>query len=239
MLNVRVDNKSFPNTGRVIDGLEFNVQRGEFLTLFGPSGSGKSTLLNLIAGLDKDFKGMVDPDPSSAIGPRMGYVFQDARLMPWMTVFENVQLVAEKSVTDREVDELLDRLGLSGCRNHYPKQLSGGMQRKVALSRALIARPKLLLMDEPFISLDFQTAEGLRRILLELWEEQNLTVVFVTHDLQEAVTLSDRIISLSRCPARLDVEKHIDLPRPRRFESTEVASLCTQLRQEYQYSTTV
>ena len=239
MLKVRVDSKSFPDTGRVVDGLAFTIRRGEFLTLFGPSGSGKSTLLNLIAGLDEDYSGAIIPDEIAHSYPRIGFVFQDARLMPWLSVFENVRLVAEETVTDKEIDELLDRLDLIGCRNHYPKQLSGGMQRKVALSRALIAKPELLLMDEPFISLDFQTAEGLRRILLELWEEQQLTVVYVTHDLQEAVTLSDRIISLSRCPARIDVEKTIDLQRPRRFESTEVTSLCQQLRQEYQYSTAV
>ena len=192
---------------------------GEFLCLFGPSGCGKSTLLNIVAGLDRDYDGRValpaDPDGRS---PVVGYVFQQPRLLPWRTVEENLRLVLRPSQSTAIVDELLAATGLAEFRHAYPERLSVGQARRVALARAFAVEPTLLLMDEPFVSLDEPTADRLRRLLLDIWRRRPITVLFVTHDTAEAVYLADRVAVFTPSPGRVAALLPIDLPRDRRAD---------------------
>jgi NitT/TauT family transport system ATP-binding protein len=202
-----------------LKGLHFSVTPGEFVCVLGPSGCGKTTLLNIIAGLDSDFSGRVDGggNPGQA-RPVIGYVFQTPRLLPWRTVAENIQLALRPGQSVGVVDELLAMTGLIEFRNTYPERLSVGMSRRVALARAFAVEPDLLLMDEPFVSLDEQTAQRLRQMLLDVWQRRPTTVLFVTHDTREAVLLADRIVRLSASPARVDKIVTVDIPRPKRDE---------------------
>src|SRR5262249_32585015 len=181
-----------------IDGLRFAVQSGEFVCLLGPSGCGKTTALNIIAGLDRDFEGrIVLPRGPGRGHPVIGYVFQTPRLLPWRTVEQNIKLVLDpERGRSGIVDELLEATGLAEFRHNFPQRLSVGMARRVALARAFAVSPDLLLMDEPFVSLDEHTAERLRVLLLEIWQARPTTVIFVTHDTREAVRLADRVIVL-------------------------------------------
>src|ERR687897_1267451 len=177
------------------------------MALFGPSGCGKSTLLNLVAGLDSDFAGEVLlPEPA-----RIAYVFQEPRLLPWLTVEDNLALVlADDPQSDAKIAQWLGEMGLADVRAVFPTRLSLGMARRVALARAFIIQPTLLLMDEPFVSLDEPTADRLRRLLLDALRAHPATVLFVTHNLREAITLADRIALLTPAPAR--VQGIVDVP---------------------------
>jgi ABC-type nitrate/sulfonate/bicarbonate transport system, ATPase component len=200
----------------VIDGLDLRIRPGEFLALLGPSGCGKSTLLRLIAGLDQPDAGrIVDSDPS-----RLSYVFQDASLMPWRTVLGNVLLPLE--LTDGMGEDavvtamqLLETVGLADAADRYPNELSGGMKMRVSLARALITRPRLLLLDEPFAALDEFTRQHLDEHLQQLWLDRRMTVIFVTHSITEAVFLSDRVVVLSPKGGWVAADEPIPLPRPR------------------------
>jgi ABC-type nitrate/sulfonate/bicarbonate transport system ATPase subunit len=195
-----------------LDGLDLEVAAGEFLCIVGPSGSGKTTLLRIIAGLDRDFAGTLElsPDLRSAI------VFQEPRLMPWLTVLDNLLLVAPAGDEDapRRARALLARLDIAGFAEAFPGQLSGGMQRRVALARALLVAPDLMLLDEPFVSVDRPTADHLRLIVVELWRERQMTSLFVTHDLREALALGTRLVFVSRGPGRMVLDWPVDLPPP-------------------------
>ena len=208
----------------VIRDVKFQVKSGEFVCLFGPSGAGKTTLLNAIAGIDRDFQGSIGITGT----PRLGYVFQEPRLLPWLTVRQNIELVVEESPELRgEVDTLLQMVGLSEFAQTYPERLSLGMARRVAIARAFVVRPDILLLDEPFVSLDAENAERLRVLLSNLWLSRPTTTLFVTHDLRDAVELADRILFFSARPARIVREVVIDLPRPRQAEA--VAQLAKDL----------
>ena len=198
-----------------IDGLRFAVQSGEFVCLLGPSGCGKTTALNIIAGLDHDFEGrIVLPRGIGRAHPVIGYVFQTPRLLPWRTVEQNINIVLDpERVRSGIVDELLEATGLAEFRHSFPQRLSVGMARRVALVRAFAVSPDLLLMDEPFVSLDEHTAERLRSLLLEIWQARPTTVVFVTHDTREAVRLADRVIVLTASPGSVRTIIAIDTPR--------------------------
>ena len=176
--------------------LNLEVSPGEFLTLTGASGSGKTTLLRIIAGLDQDWQGRLSLGPLAPVC----LMFQEPRLMPWLTVEGNMQLIGCDNDTTQK---LLDRVGLTGEHDKYPNQLSGGMQRRVALARALAMKPRLLLMDEPFAALDPVTADACRNLLLECWQDLNFSVFFVTHDLAEARLLGQRQLILEGQPAQL------------------------------------
>ena len=206
-------------------GLSLAVPAGEFVALVGPSGCGKTTFLNIVAGLDRHFTGKVSvaarADGSAA---RIGYVFQEPRLLPWRTVAENISLVLEPQ-QDAVVSEVLDAVGLSDARDLYPPQLSLGMSRRVAIARAFAIAPDLLLMDEPFVSLDHDTVEQLRHVLLKLWRARPTTVLFVTHDLREALFLADRLLLLSASPGHVVAEVPVRLPRAQRGNSAEIESL--------------
>ena len=200
---VHIDAKTFPPAGdapavTVLENLHFTITPGELLAIIGPSGCGKTTLLNIIAGLDTDFAGNVS-------GPIMaGFVFQSPRLLPWMTVAGNLRLVldADEAQDDR-ITAMLQSVGLQGQENVYANRLSMGMARRVALARALLVEPDIMLLDEPFVSLDEGTAEKLLILLAELLDEKPRTALFVTHDLSEAVRLADRVLLMGGQPTTI------------------------------------
>jgi NitT/TauT family transport system ATP-binding protein len=198
----------------VLGELAFDLGHGEVAALVGPSGCGKTTLLRIIAGLDRDYQGSVTMPPHS----RLGMVFQEPRLLPWRTVEANVRLAAPL-VTDAAVDALFATLGLLVHRNHFPGELSLGLARRVALARAFAVEPDLLVLDEPFVSLDAALAERLRAELVELVSRRPVTTLLVTHDLEEAIGLADRLLVLSGSPARMLAV--VPVMRPRAAHSAE------------------
>jgi NitT/TauT family transport system ATP-binding protein len=209
--------------------LEARIAPGEFCVITGPSGCGKTTLLNIVAGIDQGFVGVVGFEPAGNGSPRIGYVFQNPRLLPWRTVRENVALVRPHGYDRCEIEGLLDDVGLADAADNYPTQLSGGMARRAALARAFAIRPDLLLLDEPFVSLDAPAADRLRRLLVRLVTARPVTVLFVTHDLGEAVELADRVLVLSPAPGRIAAEMPIALPRERRHDGDTLTGLRTEL----------
>lgn len=232
-LRIAIERKAFESPPTVaIEGLEFTVAPGEFLAIVGPSGAGKTTLLNIVAGLDRRYDGEVVPAVGLDGAPnrRVGYVFQTPRLMPWLTALDNVRLVLPDEGGSLEpARAILDEVGLQGFEDAYPGQLSGGMQRRVALARAFGVNPVLLLMDEPFASLDEPLAWRLRGRLYELWRRHRPTVLFVTHDLNEALSLADRVLFLSPRPGRIVWEQPVELPRPRGRDDSGVQRLRADL----------
>jgi ABC-type nitrate/sulfonate/bicarbonate transport system ATPase subunit len=205
--------------------LRFSVKPGEFVCVLGPSGCGKTTLLNIIAGLDSDFSGEVNGGGKPGMAsPVIGYVFQTPRLLPWRTVAENIQLALRPGQDAGIVDELLAMTGLSEFRDTFPERLSVGMSRRVALVRAFAVEPDLLLMDEPFVSLDEATAQRLRQMLLDIWQRRPTTVLFVTHDTREAVLLADNIVRLTASPGTVDRIITVDVPRQQRNDSAIIES---------------
>lgn len=235
-LQVSIDSKHYASTGVcAIRDLSFSVEAGEFVAIVGPSGAGKTTLLNLIAGLDREMEGGIELfgkplHHDAARRENIGFLFQDSRLMPWLDVLENVRLVIAREKDNRQrAADLIAQVGLEEFAHAYPGQLSGGMQRRVALARAFAVNPRLLLMDEPFHSLDAPTADYLRSLLLELWQRTKPTVLYVTHNLREALALADRVIFLSSRPARRVLELPVNLARPRGLEHSAVNALYERL----------
>ena len=210
--------KTFPNGVVALEGLDFAIRHGEFLSLLGPSGCGKSTALRLLAGLTEPSSGKVIR--RSAGAREIGFVFQEPTLLPWATVANNVRLplrlkgVAHDETASR-VDEALEMVGLDDFRDAYPRELSGGMKMRASIARALVTRPRLLLMDEPFAALDEITRFKLNDDLLALWRQLDCTVVFVTHSVFESVYLSTRILMLTPRPGRVAEEFVVDAPEPR------------------------
>jgi ABC-type nitrate/sulfonate/bicarbonate transport system ATPase subunit len=207
-----------------LDNVDLTVERGELLAILGPSGCGKSTLLELIAGLEPVSSGRIAFDGKPVTGPEPGVVmvFQDQSLFPWLTVRDNVGFgLSVKKVPAAELEQrvarLIERVGLSRFASHRPHQLSGGMKQRVAIARALVEEPDFIMMDEPFAALDFQTRVLMQRFLLEVWLEFKPTIVFVTHHIDEAVLLADRVAVMSAGPGRIIEEVPIELPRPRRM----------------------
>jgi len=200
------------------------VEDNDFITILGPSGCGKSTLLRIVAGLDFASTGKVMIDGNTVVGPGAdrGMVFQSYTLFPWLTVRENICFgLREKGIPaarQREVsDYFIQQVGLGGFDAHYPKMLSGGMQQRTALARALANDPKVLLMDEPFGALDHQTRELMQELLLSIWERHNKTVLFVTHDIDEAIFMANRVVVMSARPGRIKHEERIDFGHPRDY----------------------
>jgi NitT/TauT family transport system ATP-binding protein len=220
-----------------IGEVSFDVREREFVTVVGPSGCGKTTLLKIIAGLIEPSAGRATFAGTAVAGPMpaMALVFQDysRSLFPWMTVRKNVMLPLKsgsKSERERLVGESLDAVGLMDFVNHYPWQLSGGMQQRVAIARALASRPRLLLLDEPFASVDAQTRADLEDLVLRIHGEFAVTTLLVTHDIDESVYMSDRVIILSSHPSYVQEVLTIDLPRPRTQECTKVTPEFARLR---------
>jgi NitT/TauT family transport system ATP-binding protein len=222
----------------VLRGVSFDISGGEIAAIIGPSGSGKSTLLNLAAGLMAPDRGRVlimGAETSGAVDwGCVGYMFQDDRLLPWRVAWRNVALALEAGATGgaeraRRARAELDLVGLADFADSYPHQLSGGMRSRVALARSLATEPHLLLMDEPFSRLDAQTRSAMHRELLRIHALRRMSILFVTHDVEEAVVLADRIVVLSRRPGRVRREINVDLPQPRVGTPAAVA-LTNELR---------
>ncbi|MGE3271282.1 MAG: ABC transporter ATP-binding protein [Chloroflexota bacterium] len=209
---------------RALEQTSLLVRDGEFVSLVGPSGCGKSTILKLAAGLISPTAGSVllDGRPVEGVPPGVGFMFQSDALLPWATAMENVEVALElRGQAPRErrqqANELMELVGLTGFEHAYPATLSGGMRKRVALARVLAYDPSVYLMDEPFGALDAQTKVTMGAELLRIWSALSRTVIFVTHDIEEAIALSDRVLVMSRRPGRIKSEYRIDLPRPRDF----------------------
>ncbi|GAB5096701.1 ABC transporter ATP-binding protein [Caballeronia sp. LP006] len=221
-LGLTYENEATGSSLTVLDNFDLSVREGEFLAVLGPSGCGKSTFLSILAGLVPQTAGeiTVDGEPVSAARQKLGVVFQGYALFPWRTVRKNVETGLEirgvKAVQRRsEAERFLRLVGLLDFADHYPHQLSGGMRQRVAIARVLAYGPEILLMDEPFGALDAQTRESLQQELLAIWEQSAKTVVFVTHSIDEAIFLADRVAIMGRGPGRVKEIIDIDLPRPR------------------------
>jgi ABC-type nitrate/sulfonate/bicarbonate transport system ATPase subunit len=228
-LRATIRRKRFPAVGdapvkTVLEDLVLDVPAGSFTVLFGPSGCGKTTTLNLLAGLDTDFDGEVVRQE----GARIAFVFQEPRLLPWRTVEDNLRLVLPEP-DEAIIDSCLRDMRLADVRKVFPTRLSLGMARRVALARAFVIRPTLLLLDEPFVSLDEPAAQRLRRLLLETLERHPATVLFVTHNLREAIALASRIVFLSPTPAGVLHEVDVPLTREERLEEAAVDSFRREL----------
>jgi sulfonate transport system ATP-binding protein len=224
-LSIQHVSKAFAIKGAslpVLEDVSLEIQPGEFIAIVGVSGCGKSTLLRLLAGLDGDYQGQFVHDGDAITGPDLerGLVFQDHRLFPWRTVYENVALAfastkVPKEERRRRVLEQISQVGLDGFADAYPHQLSGGMSQRAAIARALAPRPRVLLLDEPLGALDALTRLRLQQELRRLWQEEGITMVMVTHDIDEAVFLADRIVVMEPRPGRIRRVQEVNLPHPR------------------------
>jgi NitT/TauT family transport system ATP-binding protein len=220
--------KRFKNAAVALQDISLTVERGEFVTFLGPSGCGKSTLLKLVSGLSSVSAGNVQVNGMTPANARemMSFIFQDATLLPWRTVERNVGLGLELEYAARElrkqrVAQMLELVGLAQVAHRYPRQLSGGMKMRVSIARALVSRPRILLLDEPFAALDEMTRDRLNEELLRLFAEQKWTVLFVTHSVAEAVFLSSRIVILAPHPGRVAHQVDVSLPWPRTADTRE------------------
>jgi ABC-type nitrate/sulfonate/bicarbonate transport system ATPase subunit len=237
MAKLQIDNVSLrfnPRSGNpvtALDGISLEVKENEFAVIVGPSGCGKSSLLRLVAGLNRQTSGRIDLDGKAVTGPGKdrGMVFQSYTLFPWLTVQKNVEFgldLAGMSAAERAkiARGFISQVGLEGFERAYPKQLSGGMMQRVALARALANDPEILLMDEPFGALDSQTRSLMQELLLKIWDNSKKTVLFITHDIDEAILLGDRVYVMTARPGRIKEMIEIDIPRPRSVELLTAAS---------------
>lgn len=241
--DVRMDFAIADERGRkqqiaALQDFNLDIREGEFFTLLGPSGCGKSTFLNVLAGLARKSGGSIsiDGQPASGINREQGVVFQGYALFPWRTVLQNIEVGLEiRKIPKRErretAEQFLHLVGLAGFGQRYPHELSGGMRQRVAIARSLAYSPSLLLMDEPFAALDAQTREILQSELLRIWEQHKTTIVFITHSLDEAIYLSDRIAVMAHRPGRIKSVLDIALPRPRPAEIRHAPAF-VQLREQ-------
>jgi sulfonate transport system ATP-binding protein len=224
MININIKEKFFKDI-KILENIKISVREGEFLSIIGPSGCGKTTLLNIASSLDKDFNGKVTISSSN-----IGFVFQDHRLIPWLTIKENL-LIISKEKDMNHINELLKIVGLNDILDVYPKNLSGGMARRVSFVRAFINKPKVIFLDEPFISLDYPTAMALKKDFLELCKKFNATVILVTHDLSEAIYLSNRILFFSKNPASQILE--YENSNNQEFDLKKIDELKNQILETY------
>lgn len=224
---------------QAIKELDFEIKPGEFVSLVGPTGCGKSTALTLVAGLEFPSLGTVQVDQEQVkdIDTSTGFVFQHDATFPWMNVANNVAAGPRfRGLPDAEIKALVQKwiakVGLTGFEKHFPHQLSGGMRKRVALAQSLINEPRLLLLDEPFSALDVQTRAIMTEELMQLWEQTGSTVMFVTHDLEEAIALSDRVLVMTAGPGSIKANFKIDLPRPRKARDIRFSSEFIKIYQE-------
>jgi ABC-type nitrate/sulfonate/bicarbonate transport system ATPase subunit len=237
ILSVRGVERRFDKT-LALQATDLDVAENDFITILGPSGCGKSTLLRIVAGLDRQTAGEVTLEGRRIDGPGAdrGMVFQSYTLFPWLTVRDNVCFgLRERGMNRAEqlevADAFLAKVGLRGFEHHYPKQLSGGMQQRTAIARALANGPRMLLMDEPFGALDHQTRELMQELLLGIWEAEKKTVLFVTHDIDEAVFMGGRVVVMSARPGRIKLDRAVQLPHPRHY-SVKTTPAFTELKAE-------
>jgi NitT/TauT family transport system ATP-binding protein len=249
-IQININRKVYPTTTKpTIANLKLSLHAEEFICLVGPSGCGKTTLLNIIAGLDNDYDGEILcrtgslpvatlPPSLAVVGqqhthPKIGYVFQNPRLLPWRTVRENIELVLDGYQFPDVIDALLETMQLTQAQHVYPERLSLGMSRRVSIIRAFATDPEVLLMDEPFVSLDAPTARQVRELLLKLWQQRPHTVLFVTHDLREAIALADRLIFLSAAPMQIVSEIVVPIDRSERNSEIAIEAFRQQLLQNH------
>ena len=249
-IQININNKTYPTaTQPSIANLKLSLNSNEFICLVGPSGCGKTTLLNIIAGLDNDYDGEILcrtgslpvatlPPSLAVVGqqhthPKIGYIFQNPRLLPWRTVRENIELVLGEHQSPDVIDALLEVMQLTQAQHVYPERLSLGMSRRVSIIRAFAIDPEVLLMDEPFVSLDAPTARQVRELLVKLWQQRPHTVLFVTHDLREAIALADRLIFLSASPMQAVSEIIVPIARSERGNELAIESFRQQLLQNH------
>jgi ABC-type nitrate/sulfonate/bicarbonate transport system ATPase subunit len=236
-LSIRGLQRRFDNT-LALQATDLEVQENDFITILGPSGCGKSTLLRIVAGLDVPTAGEVLLDGQRIHGPGAdrGMVFQSYTLFPWLNVLDNVCFGLRERGWPRAqqldtAQRFIQQVGLQGFERHYPKQLSGGMQQRTAIARALANNPRMLLMDEPFGALDHQTRELMQELLLSIWEQQKKTVLFVTHDIDEAVFMAGRVVVMSARPGRIKLDRAVALAHPRHY-SVKTSPAFTALKAE-------
>jgi len=223
----------------VLANISASIREGEFVSFVGPSGCGKSTLLKIVAGLDDEFEGKVVIDAEQIVKPskKQGFIFQEHRLFPWLTVEENI--AADLSLKDKyvkdKVKEWVEIVRLDGFEKSYPKEISGGMSQRVAIARALLRDPNVLLLDEPFGALDAFTRSHLQEVLLNIWEQKKTTMLFVTHDIDEAIYLSNRMIIMSAKPGKIHKVIENNLPYPRNKISQSFQQLRTKVLHQFEY----
>jgi sulfonate transport system ATP-binding protein len=241
ILVVQQLNKTFKApAGDVIalNQIELKVKQGEFITIIGPSGCGKSTLLKIVAGLDTHYDGTVLLNGKRIDGPSIekGVIFQEPRLFPWLTVEKNIaaNLSLKKPEVRKRVDELIELVRLKGFEKSYPRELSGGMAQRVAIARALLRNPDVLLLDEPFGALDAFTRSLMQEVLLDIWQKNRTTMLFVTHDLDEAVFLGERVVIMNPRPGHIRSILPIDLPFPRKRTGISFQELRTKVLSEFE-----
>ena len=233
-IHINIDNKTYPAKDsknpphQAISELQLSTKNHEFVCLVGPSGCGKTTLLNIVAGLDQSYDGHISLGQQHKT-PKIGYVFQNPRLLPWHTVRRNIELASEHPLPEKLLDSLLDTMQLTAVQHAYPGHLSLGMSRRVAIIRAFAIDPDILLMDEPFVSLDAPTARQVRDLLLRIWQQRPHSVLFVTHDLREAISLADRLVFLSHPPMRVISAINVQIARDRRNDEDEIETFRRQL----------
>ncbi len=242
-VHLKVERKNFDVNGEsvpVLDNIDFEIKQGEFIAIVGSSGCGKSTLLRLLVGLDRDFDGNIKAAGKEVIGVGLdrGIIFQEHRLFPWLTVRQNVGLglassKLSKSEKNNQISGHLDLVGLLNFADAYPHQLSGGMAQRVAIARGLVAKPSILLLDEPFGALDALTRRTMQDELLQIWQEEKLTTILVTHDVEEALFLADRVVVMDPRPGRIRRVVSVEISRPRQRTSAEFARLREQLLSEF------
>jgi len=236
-VNILINNKTYLAAGwsvakpAIVD-FSLTLNPGEFVCLVGPSGCGKTTLLNIIAGLDQDYDGEILTAKANT-SPKIGYVFQNPRLLPWRTVRENIELVLDSQAPASMIDELLEMMQLTSVQHVYPERLSLGMSRRVAIIRAFAVNPDVLLMDEPFVSLDAPTARQVRELLMQLWQRRPHRVLFVTHDLREAIALADKLVFLSASPMTVVREMAVPIARDGRTDEAAIEAFRRQLKNGY------
>ncbi|MBC7602268.1 MAG: ABC transporter ATP-binding protein [Ramlibacter sp.] len=236
ILNITGVSRTFPGGTVALQATDLRVEENDFITILGPSGCGKSTLLRMVAGLDTPTSGSIELDGKtvSKPGADRGMVFQSYTLFPWLTILQNVCFgLREKGLPPEQqhaiANEFLVKVGLKGFESHFPKQLSGGMQQRTALARALANNPRILLMDEPFGALDHQTRELMQELLQGIWEAERKTVLFVTHDIDEAIFMGNRVVVMSARPGRIKCDLPVEIDHPRHY-SIKTTPVFTELK---------
>jgi sulfonate transport system ATP-binding protein len=241
LLEIKQLNKAFHSSKghvHVLDDIQLEVKNGEFITVIGPSGCGKSTLLKAVAGLDSDYSGeiVLNGKKVQGAGVDKGFIFQEPRLFPWLTVEKNIaaNLSLESETTRKKVKELIKLVKLDGFEKAYPRELSGGMAQRVSIARALLRQPEILLLDEPFGALDAFTRSHMQEVLLDVWENNRTTMIFVTHDIDEAVYLANRVVIMNPRPGSIRKIVKVDLPFPRKKASASFQSVRQVVLKEFE-----
>ena len=245
-VQIQVDEKAFQidTTKKVVlKEIELEIKKGDFLTIIGPSGCGKSTLLKIIAGLDSEYQGVVDINGRYVTKPAItqGFIFQEHRLFPWLTVEQNIaaDLNLKDSSVRQKVNEMIEIVRLKGYEKAYPSEISGGMSQRVAIARALIRDPEILLLDEPFGALDAFTRQHLQDVLIDIWQKKKITMVLVTHDIDESIYLGTDIAILRANPGQLQKLMHVGLAYPRSRSDSSFQFIRQQVLREFEKTDTV